>query len=62
MEDRLPNNLVESLRVEEVVKGNGLNNMRNRTTRLKGKLYIDSKEDRGTVINLHFRLPAPGKG
>lgn len=43
--------------VEEVVKGNGLNNMRNRTERLKGKLYIDSREGTGTAINLHFRLP-----
>ncbi len=43
--------------VEEVVKGNGLNNMRNRAERLKGKLYIDSKPGKGTAINLHFRLP-----
>ncbi|MBZ0097827.1 MAG: hypothetical protein K8F30_02005, partial [Taibaiella sp.] len=43
--------------VEEVVKGNGLNNMRNRAGRLKGKLYIDSKPGKGTAINLHFRLP-----
>ncbi|MBW7912681.1 MAG: hypothetical protein H3C54_03025 [Taibaiella sp.] len=47
--------------VEEVVKGNGLNNMRNRTERLKGKLYIDSKPGHGTVINLHFRLPGKQK-
>lgn len=43
--------------VEEVIKGNGLNNMRNRTERLKGKIYIDSHEGKGTVISLHFRLP-----
>lgn len=43
--------------IEEVVKGNGLNNMRNRAKRLKGKLYIDSKPGKGTTINLHFRLP-----
>lgn len=43
--------------VEEVVKGNGLNNMRNRAERLKGKLYIDSRPGQGTSINLHFRLP-----
>lgn len=42
--------------VEEVVKGNGLNNMRNRAKRLDGNLYIDSKPQKGTVINLHFRL------
>lgn len=47
--------------VEEVVKGNGLNNMRNRAERLKGKLYIDSKPGHGTVINLHFRLPGKHK-
>lgn len=47
--------------VEEVVKGNGLNNMRNRTERLKGKLYIDSKPGHGTVINLHFRVPGKQK-
>ena len=41
--------------VSEVTKGNGLNNMRNRTKRLDGKLYIDSKEGRGTSINLHFK-------
>lgn len=47
--------------VEEVVKGNGLNNMRNRATRLKGKLYIDSTPGKGTAINLHFRLPKKQK-
>lgn len=47
--------------VEEVVKGNGLNNMRNRTKRLNGKLYIDSKPNLGTSINLHFRVPAKNK-
>lgn len=47
--------------IEEVVKGNGLNNMRNRTERLKGKLYIDSIPGKGTTINLHFRLPHKNK-
>ena len=42
--------------VEEVIKGNGLNNMRNRSERLKGKLYIDSTPGKGTIINLRFRL------
>ncbi|MCB9047299.1 MAG: hypothetical protein H6550_14290 [Chitinophagales bacterium] len=46
--------------VEEVVRGNGLNNMRNRAKRLGGKLYIDSKPGNGTVINLHFRLQKQG--
>lgn len=43
--------------VEEVVKGNGLNNMRTRAERLKGRLYIDSRPGEGTSIDLHFRLP-----
>lgn len=47
--------------VEEVVKGNGLNNMRNRAERLKGKLYIDSHAGQGTSINLHFRLPGKSR-
>lgn len=42
--------------IEEVERGNGLNNMRNRAARLNGKLYVDSKPGRGTSINLHFRL------
>ncbi|MCB0698849.1 MAG: hypothetical protein H6551_11635 [Chitinophagales bacterium] len=42
--------------VNEVTRGNGLNNMRNRTKRLDGKLYIDSKQGSGTSINLHFKL------
>lgn len=46
----------DGFNVEEVVKGNGLNNMRNRAERLKGKLYIDSTPKRGTTINLHFRI------
>lgn len=47
--------------IEEVVKGNGLNNMRNRAKRLNGKLYIDSTPGKGTAINLHFRLPKKNK-
>lgn len=43
--------------IEEVVKGNGINNMRNRAKRMNGKLYIDTKQNKGTVINLHFKLP-----
>ncbi len=38
-------------------KGNGINNMHVRASRLKGKLYIDSRFGKGTIINLTFRLP-----
>lgn len=51
----------KSFNVEEVVSGNGLNNMRNRAKRLGGKLYIDSNAGEGTSINLHFQLPGKYK-
>lgn len=38
-------------------KGNGLSNMQNRAERLKGKLYIDSKPGKGTIISLTFKIP-----
>lgn len=38
-------------------KGNGLHNMNNRAGRLKGKLYIDSKPGKGTIITLTFKIP-----
>lgn len=47
--------------IEEVARGNGLNNMRNRTKRLKGKLHIDSKPGSGTIISLYFHLPDKNK-
>ncbi len=46
---------------EAVTEGNGLKNMHNRTKRLNGKIYIDSKQNSGTSINLHFKLPDNSK-
>lgn len=40
-------------------KGNGINNMNVRTARLNGRLYVDSKPGRGTIINLTFKVPLP---
>ena len=40
-----------------VKKGNGINNMNTRAERLNGKLYIDSRKDKGTIINLTFKIP-----
>lgn len=42
---------------QTVQKGNGLNNMKVRAERLNGRLYIDSHKDKGTIINLTFRIP-----
>ncbi len=41
-----------------VIKGNGLNNMQVRAGRLNGRLYIDSRKDKGTILNLTFKIPA----
>lgn len=43
--------------VQSVKKGNGLNNMNTRAGRLNGKLYIDSRKNKGTIINLTFKIP-----
>ncbi len=43
--------------IQTVKKGNGLNNMNTRAERLKGKLYIDSRKGKGTIINLTFKIP-----
>lgn len=40
-----------------IKKGNGINNMNTRAGRLNGKLYIDSRQDKGTIINLTFKIP-----
>jgi ligand-binding sensor domain-containing protein/signal transduction histidine kinase len=40
-----------------VIKGNGLNNMQVRAGRLNGRLYIDSRKDKGTILNLTFKIP-----
>lgn len=38
-------------------KGNGLANMATRAGRLDGKLYIDSRQGKGTIITLSFKIP-----
>lgn len=43
--------------VQSVKRGNGLQNMNTRAGRLNGKLYIDSRKEKGTIINLTFRIP-----
>ena len=43
--------------LKAVKKGNGVNNMHVRATRLNGKIYIDSFYGKGTIISLTFRLP-----
>ncbi len=43
--------------LQTVAKGNGINNMNVRTARLHGKIYIDSRPGKGTIINLTFKIP-----
>lgn len=43
--------------VHKAKKGNGLANMNTRAGRLKSKLYIDSREGKGTIITLTFKIP-----
>ncbi len=43
--------------MQNVKKGNGINNMHIRTERMNGKLYIDSRKDKGTILNLTFKIP-----
>jgi ligand-binding sensor domain-containing protein/signal transduction histidine kinase len=38
-------------------KGNGLANMDTRAGRLHGKLYVDSRPGKGTIITLTFKIP-----
>lgn len=44
--------------VRTVKKGHGINNMNIRAARINGKLYIDSRENKGTIINLTFKIPS----
>jgi ligand-binding sensor domain-containing protein/signal transduction histidine kinase len=48
--------------IHTVQKGNGINNMNVRAGRLNGKLYIDSRKDKGTIISLTFKTPESPKG
>lgn len=43
--------------MDTVKKGHGVNNMNVRANRLHGKLYIDTRIGKGTIISLSFRLP-----
>jgi len=47
--------------IHNVKKGHGIDNMNVRANRIHGKLYIDSRQKKGTIINLTFRLPSPAK-
>ena len=43
--------------VKGIKKGNGINNMHLRATRLNGRLYVDSNPGKGTIISLTFKVP-----
>ncbi len=43
--------------IHTAAKGNGINNMHIRAERLHGKLYVDSRPGKGTIINLTFKIP-----
>lgn len=47
----------EGFDVHAAKKGNGLANMDTRAGRLHGKLYIDSRPGKGTIITLTFKIP-----
>ncbi len=47
----------QGFEMQTVKKGHGINNMNTRTERLNGKLYIDSRKNKGTIINLAFKIP-----
>lgn len=44
--------------VRSVKKGNGINNMNIRAARFNARLYIDSREGKGTIISLTFKIPS----
>ncbi len=43
--------------LQTIKKGNGLNNMNVRAGRLDGRLYVDSRPGKGTIITLTFKIP-----
>lgn len=43
--------------MQKAHKGNGMANMQTRAGRLNGKLYIDSRAGKGTIITLSFKIP-----
>jgi ligand-binding sensor domain-containing protein/signal transduction histidine kinase len=44
--------------VQYVKRGHGIDNMNVRAARINGRLYIDSRKGKGTIINLTFKLPS----
>ena len=42
---------------QAVTRGNGLQNMQIRAGRLNGKLYVDSRPGKGTILSLTFKIP-----
>ena len=42
---------------QTVKRGNGLANMTTRAERLNGRLYIDTRQGKGTIISLAFKIP-----
>lgn len=43
--------------IQNTSRGHGIDNMHVRAKRIQGRFYIDSKEGKGTILNLAFRLP-----
>jgi len=43
--------------IQTVKKGNGISNIQTRAERLNGKVYIDSRLEKGTILNLNFKIP-----
>jgi ligand-binding sensor domain-containing protein/signal transduction histidine kinase len=42
--------------IHNIKKGHGINNMNIRAARIHGRLYIDSRENKGTIISLTFKI------
>jgi ligand-binding sensor domain-containing protein/signal transduction histidine kinase len=43
--------------MDKVERGHGINNMNIRAARIHGRLYIDTRENKGTYISLSFKIP-----
>ena len=43
--------------IQTIKKGHGINNMNVRADRIHGRLHIDSKTGKGTIVNLSFKIP-----
>jgi len=43
--------------MKNVKRGHGINNMNVRAERIHGRLHIDSRENKGTITNLTFKIP-----